>query len=84
MLLSKDISRALSRILFAPCCFWLISERYLHKKYLPKSLFKCMFLFIWRGSIMICIVSVTGIFCSMLTVSIFPCSKYLSLNMMAD
>lgn len=62
MLISKVVSGALSRILLALCCFWLINERYLHNKYLPKSLFKFTCLFIWCGSIMLCIVSVTRIF----------------------
>lgn len=83
MLISKGVTGALSRILLAPCHFWLISERYLHNKYISKSLFKCMSLFIWRGSIMLCIVGVTRVFCLMLTVSIFPCCKYLPLNAMA-
>lgn len=46
VLISKGVSEALSRILLAPCCFWHISERYLHNKYVSKSLFKCMYLFI--------------------------------------
>lgn len=77
MLISKVVSGALSRILLALCCFWLVSERYLHNKYLFKSLFKCTCLFILRGSIMLCIVSVTRIFCLVLFLLFHVVNKHI-------